>query len=80
MLGWEENVQGTCFGHTTKACQYATTKEKASKDLRYMSIKSAQGDLQKCIIWPKIWKGQAKMGKGMCKFKSQKLNTLVKTS
>jgi hypothetical protein len=32
MLGLEENFQGTCFGHAfSKACQYATTKEKFAK-------------------------------------------------
>jgi len=30
MLGLEESFQGTCLGHTfSKACQYATTKEKS---------------------------------------------------
>jgi hypothetical protein len=34
ILGLEESFQGTCFGHAfSKACQYATTKEKVCKDL-----------------------------------------------
>jgi hypothetical protein len=34
MLGLEESFQGICFGHAfSKACQYATTKEKNCKDL-----------------------------------------------
>jgi len=46
MLGLEESLQGTCFGHAfSKACQYATIEEKVYKDLQYVSIKSAQGDL-----------------------------------
>jgi len=52
MLGLEEIFQGTCFGHAfSKACQYATTKEKICKDLQYMLIKFSQGNLQKCITW-----------------------------
>jgi hypothetical protein len=54
MLGLEEIFQGTCFGHAfSKACQYATTKEKNCKDLQYMLIKFSQGNLQKCITWSK---------------------------
>ncbi len=54
MLGLEEIFKGICFGHAfSKACQYATTKEEVCKDLRYVLIKDAQGDLQKCITWPK---------------------------
>ncbi len=53
MLVLEESFQGICFGHAFfKACQYATTKEKVCKDLWYVLIKAAQGDLQKCIMWP----------------------------
>ncbi len=49
-LGLEESFQGTCFGHTfSKACQYGTTKEKVAKNLKYVSIKSPQTNLQKCI-------------------------------
>ncbi len=50
MLGLEEVFQGIYFGHAfSKACQYATTEEKICKDLRYVLIKLAQGDLQNCI-------------------------------
>jgi hypothetical protein len=46
LLGLEESFQGTCFGHAfSKACQYATIEEKVCKDLQYVSIKFAQGDL-----------------------------------
>ncbi len=54
VLGFKESFQGTCFDHAfPKVCQYATTYEKNYKGLKYLSIKVAQGDLQKCIIWPK---------------------------
>jgi hypothetical protein len=54
VLGLKESFQGTCFDHAfSKVCQYATTYEKNYKSLRNLSIKAAQGDLQKCIIWPK---------------------------
>jgi hypothetical protein len=54
MLGLEESFEGICFWHAFfKACQYVTTKEKICKDLQYVSIKFVQGDLQKCITWPK---------------------------
>ncbi len=60
ILVLEESFQGICFGHAfSKACQYATTKEKVYKDLWYVLIKAAQGDLQKCIIYVAnfFWKG-----------------------
>jgi hypothetical protein len=51
-LGLEERFQSTCFGHVfSKACQYGIVKEKVCKDLKYVYIKFAQGDLQKCITW-----------------------------
>jgi hypothetical protein len=51
MFGLEESFLGICFGHAFfKVYQYAKVKEKVCKDLQYVSIKSAQGDLQKCII------------------------------
>ncbi len=59
MLGLKESFQGICFSHAfSQACQYVTTKEKVCKNLWYVSIKVAQGDLHKCIMWPK------KIGKG----------------
>jgi hypothetical protein len=58
-LGLEESFQGTCIGHVfSKACQYGITKENVCKDLKYVSIKSVQTHLQKCITWLK------KSGKG----------------
>jgi len=48
----ENNFQGTCFAHAfSKACQYGIVKEKVYKNLKYVSITSAQADLQKCITW-----------------------------
>jgi hypothetical protein len=52
VLDLKESFQGTCFDHAfSKMCQYATTYEKNYKRLKYLSIKIAQGDLQKCITW-----------------------------
>jgi hypothetical protein len=46
VLGLEKSFQGTCFSYAfSKACQYATIDEKICKDLQYVSIKIAQGDL-----------------------------------
>ncbi len=54
VLGLKESFQRTCFKHAfSKVCQYVITYEFFYKGLRYLSIKIAQGDLQKCIIWPK---------------------------
>jgi hypothetical protein len=44
-------------------CQYVTTHEKVYKNLRYVSMKVAQGDLQKCITWPKNREKLGKNGK-----------------
>jgi hypothetical protein len=84
VLSMEESFQGTCFGHAfSKACQYGTTEEKVCKNLKHISIKSTQSNLQKCITWPK------KFGKGRYKgIKScieseicpRKLNTPMKTN
>jgi hypothetical protein len=53
-LGLEKRFQGTCFGHAfSKACQYGTIEETVCKDLKHVSVKSTQANLQKCIIWPK---------------------------
>ncbi len=53
-FGLKESFQGACFGHVfSKACQYATIDEKACKNLKYVCIKFAEVDLQKCITWPK---------------------------
>ncbi len=38
-LSLEENFQETCFGHVfSKACQYATTNDKACKNLKYVLL------------------------------------------
>jgi hypothetical protein len=38
----DESFQSVCFGHAfSKACQYATTKEKVCKNLKFVSIKYA---------------------------------------
>ncbi len=83
MLGLEEIFQGTCFGHAfSKAYQYATTKEKVCKDLQYVSIKSAQRDLQKCVTCSKkSRKGKQEWGKTCVNsgLPPRKLNTPMKT-
>jgi len=54
VFGLEESFQGTCFGHAfSKAYQYGTIEKKNCKNLKHISIKSTQFDLQKCITWPK---------------------------
>ncbi len=54
VLSLDESFQGVCFGHAfSKACQYATTKEKVCKNFKFVLIKYAQLDLQKCITWSK---------------------------
>ncbi len=69
MLGLEESFQGTCFGHAfSKVCQYVIIEEIFCKDLPYVSIKFAQGDLHKCITWPK------KIGKGRQKWEKARVN------
>ncbi len=53
VLSLNESFYSACFGHVfSKACQYATTDEKICKNLKFVSIKSTQSDLRKCIIWP----------------------------
>ncbi len=59
MISWEifgldESFQGTCSSHAfSKTCQYGTTKDFFCKNLKYVSIKVVQLDLQKCKTWPK---------------------------
>jgi hypothetical protein len=54
MISWEifsldESFQGTRSSHAfSKTCQYGTTKEFFCKNLKYVSIKVVQLDLQKC--------------------------------
>ncbi len=53
------SFHGTYFRHVfSKACQYGIAKEKNYENLKYVSIKSTQTNLQKCITWFK------KSGKG----------------
>jgi hypothetical protein len=54
VLSLTKPFQGSCFGHAfSKASQYALVDEKICKGLKYISIKTAQFDLHKCITWPK---------------------------
>jgi hypothetical protein len=55
MISWNwKKFQGTCFGHAfSKTCQHATIEEKVCKNLKFVSIKSVQFDIKKCITWPK---------------------------
>ncbi len=71
ILGLDEGFQGICFGHVFfKACQYATINEKVYKNLWFISIKSTQLNLQKCITSGlKGWERQTRMEHGMFKFK-----------
>jgi hypothetical protein len=82
-FGLEESFQGTCLGHDfSKACQYGTAKEKACKDLKYVSFKSTQTYLQKCITWlKKFGKGRQEWNKACVEtsIHPKKLNTPVKT-
>jgi hypothetical protein len=62
-LGLKESFQGTCFRHAfLKACQHGIAKEKVCKDLKYVSIKFTQVDLQKCITWHKKSRKGSKNG------------------
>ncbi len=55
-----ESYQGSCFGHAFfKAYQYALAYEKVYKGPKHVCVKTAQFDLQKCIIWlKKVMKGR----------------------
>jgi hypothetical protein len=45
-----ESFLGTCFRHAfSKAYQHSTYDERLSKGFKYVSIKIAQANLQKCI-------------------------------
>ncbi len=57
-------------------------EKKVCKDLQYVSIKVAQGDLQKCITWLNFFgKGKEEWEKACVNssFPQKKLNTQVKT-
>jgi len=70
------------FGHAfSKACQYAINDEKVCKGFKYVSIKFAHANLQKCIIWPKKFdEGQSKWNKACIEtnLRPRKLNALMK--
>jgi hypothetical protein len=54
ILGMEESVESTYFGHAfSKACQYRTIEKKVYKNLKHISIKSVKSNIQNCITWPK---------------------------
>jgi hypothetical protein len=82
-FGLEESFKGIYFGHVfSKACQYGNIEKKVYRNLKYVSIKSAQANLQKCIIWPKkSGKGRHEWNK-VCletKIQPKKLNIPIKT-
>jgi hypothetical protein len=83
-LGFKKSFQGTCFRHVfSKTCQYGTTKEKVCKDLKYVSIKYVQANLQKCIIGLKCFgKARHEWNKASIEMgiRPKKLNTLMKTT
>jgi len=83
ILGLEESFNGSCFGRVFfKACQYGATKKKVCKDMRFMSIKNVQYDIQKCITWSKKFgKGRLEWNKACmdARICPKKLNTLIKT-
>ncbi len=54
VLNLDENFKSTFLGHVFfKACHHVTIDEKVCKNHIFISIKFAQLDLYKCIIWPK---------------------------
>jgi hypothetical protein len=80
-VGFGSFFYGICFGHAfTKTCQFATINDKVYIAL-YVSIKVAQGYLQKCITWPKkSRKGRQEWNKTCVNYglPLRKLNALVK--
>jgi len=82
-FGLNERFQSDLFGHVfSKACQYVITNETFYRNLKFISIKSAQSDLQKCITWHKNF-GNNKQGwnKACLDFNLslRKLNSPMKT-
>jgi hypothetical protein len=83
VFGLEENFEGTCFGHAfSKPYQYGIAKKKVCKNLKHISIKSTQFNLQKCITWPK----KSRKGRHECtktcinyRIRLKKQNTPIKT-
>ncbi len=63
VLVWRKTLRGfTLVMFFSKACQHGKTNENVCRNLKYVSIKFAQVDLQKCINWPKkIWETKARL-------------------
>jgi hypothetical protein len=52
VLTLDESFQGTCFGHSfSQACENHATNEKVYRNFRFVSVKSTQSNLHKCITW-----------------------------
>lgn len=50
VMGLASPYSGACFGHImSKVCQHATDDEKVCKSMKKVSMKKAQGTLQKTI-------------------------------
>jgi len=81
-FGLKKNFQVICFGHAfSKTCQHGIEEETICKKLNYVSIKSTQSYLQKCITWLKFGKGIHEWNKTCLEIgiRPKKLNTLIKT-
>jgi len=82
-FGLKKNFQVTCFGYAfSKTCQYGIEEEKICEKLNYVSIKSTQSSLQKCITWlKKFGKGRHEWNKTCLEIgiRPKKLNTPIKT-
>ncbi len=82
VLSLTKSFQSSCFGHAfSKAFEYALIDEKIYKGLKYVSIKTPQFDLHKCIIWLKNEGKVEKNGTGLCdsNFPQKKININIKT-
>jgi hypothetical protein len=52
VLTLDESFQGTCFIHSfSQACENHVTNEKVYRNFRFVSVKSTQSNLHKCITW-----------------------------
>jgi hypothetical protein len=83
ILRLKESFNGNCFGHVlSMGCQYGIIEEKVCKNMKFVLIKNAQFDIQKCITWlKKSSKGKQKWNKACMDvgIQPRKLNTLLKT-
>jgi len=62
VLGLEENFKGIYFGHVFfQSMSTWHNKWNVCRNLKYVSIKFAQVDLQKCINWPKKMGAKARL-------------------